>query len=41
MNNKISKRDILISLSIILGSIIISATIESVMSELTEVLFLL
>ena len=41
MNNKISKRDILISLSIILGSIIISATIESVMSKLTEVLFLL
>ncbi len=41
MNNKISKGDILISLSIILGSVIVLATIYLAMSKLIEVLTLL
>ena len=41
MNNKISKGNILISLSIILGSVIVSATIYLAMSKLIEVLTLL
>ncbi len=38
MNNKIPKGDILIALSIILGSIIISGTIYLTISKLIEVL---
>lgn len=41
MNNKISKGDILISLSIILGSVIVSGTIYLVISKLIEALTLL
>lgn len=41
MNNKIPKGDILISLSIILGSIIISGTIYLGMSNLIDTLTVL
>lgn len=41
MNNKIPKGDILISLSIILGSIIVSGTMYLAISKLIEALTLL